>query len=439
MGTENKLQWPAIEKLPTVFHYEIASFCDAAELAAKVIQRRQRQRSGRGAEAGSARAPAQRTRFRGSAAAIARLLGSHAACSVKYDGTNVGKTADGALFGRRRGIAGTSFQKTPVEPVREADVAGVYASLLKVAGMPSAVARSDFMLYGELMCNKGLYDYAAQRLGGTWQPFGILVALASPGDARVAGEALRGGGFRVRVMDQPGCGRPRVRVALCPALEALLATHGLSAAKTTATGPFLEVARSQAPWLVACRGEGLVVAITPPGGDECTLLKWKCAREPQPAVVDRLTALRRRFAVGSAARDVYARLLPAGTLEVLDLLHAVATSAAGGGAAKKAKKKAKKKATQPLPFDARRVTEAIDSACSKFDAAEAFFEDARRGRQTYADTILAEVVSSGDLGDSAQFEAQKDPAATQLRKAVMAMAGRRFGAWRQAQKARAAK
>ncbi len=33
----------------------------------------------------------------------------------------------------------------------------------------------DFVLYGELMCNKGLYDYEQKNLSSGWTIFGAMI------------------------------------------------------------------------------------------------------------------------------------------------------------------------------------------------------------------------------------------------------------------------
>jgi len=80
----------------------------------------------------------------------------------------VGKDESGVMYGRNLLIPGNvqSYQKTPLTYVKNIDVAAVKADLLNITGIEEE-EMSCFNLYGELMCNKGLYDYTENQVDGT--------------------------------------------------------------------------------------------------------------------------------------------------------------------------------------------------------------------------------------------------------------------------------
>eukprot|EP01052_Picozoa_sp_SAG31_P066699 SAG31_NODE_25489_length_460_cov_0.800554_1_plen_129_part_01 len=121
-----------------------------------------------------------------------QFTGSPCIASQKYDGTNVGVTEDGIMLGRRLQIDpdAKTYQKTTLEHVRAAangKVAAVKAALLD-AVMPvlpawaQATARDQLHLvvYDELMCNAGLFDYAKRGIPGRFACFGAMFRLKAP-------------------------------------------------------------------------------------------------------------------------------------------------------------------------------------------------------------------------------------------------------------------
>lgn len=95
------------------------------------------------------------------------LFESPVTASVKFDGTNVGKDEDGTMYGRNKLIADSakSYQKTTLDGVNAVDSAKIKAKVMEVSGLDSATV-DKFVVYGELMCNKDLYDYKEKNLGG---------------------------------------------------------------------------------------------------------------------------------------------------------------------------------------------------------------------------------------------------------------------------------
>ena len=90
-----------------------------------------------------------------------RLLENRIEASFKIDGTNVGKDAEGNIYGRNQMVRpeADSYQKTSLGAVKDCDVGMVFEKIISAADLK----REDiehFVLYGELVCNKTIYDYA---------------------------------------------------------------------------------------------------------------------------------------------------------------------------------------------------------------------------------------------------------------------------------------
>lgn len=94
--------------------------------------------------------------------------------SHKFDGTNVGKDQDGKLYGRNKMINpnAKSYQKTSLDALKNIEVAPVKKEIEELAGIENL---GNFVLYGELMCNKGLYDYEDKNLSSAWTIFGAMI------------------------------------------------------------------------------------------------------------------------------------------------------------------------------------------------------------------------------------------------------------------------
>ena len=84
-----------------------------------------------------------------------------------------------------------SYQKTPLEGLKNIDVAVVKKTIEELAAVEDL---GNFVLYGELMCNKGLYNYTEAKLDSGWTIFGAMI---QPGlkDASQIVDSLQKAGF----------------------------------------------------------------------------------------------------------------------------------------------------------------------------------------------------------------------------------------------------
>lgn len=187
--------WPSIEQFPREVCSRVQRFFDVADLAATIIQRSRR---------GQPWPQNERSFLGGSRKKLHQwLIGSPVTVGEKYDGTNVGKLRDGTLLGRRTVIPAStaSYQRCELKGLRSLETMAALDELLSMGGAPTHVRAA---LYGELMCNSGLYGYQAAGLAKSWQAFGALVEFD---DEHAA--ARRQGRSRLR----------RERRALCARLQ----------------------------------------------------------------------------------------------------------------------------------------------------------------------------------------------------------------------------
>lgn len=84
------------------------------------------------------------------------------------------------MYGRNKTIKAKtkSYQKTPLENVEKIDSVAIKAQLLAQTGI-SEGAIETMVVYGELMCNKGLFRYDEDKLFGTCPIFGAMLKPAS--------------------------------------------------------------------------------------------------------------------------------------------------------------------------------------------------------------------------------------------------------------------
>ena len=96
--------------------------------------------------------------------------------TIKFDGTNVGRDETGLMYGRNKTIkAGTkAYQKAPLANVEKIDTVAIKKELLAQTGI-SEDAIQTIVVYGELMCNKGLYRYDEDNLFGTCPILGAML------------------------------------------------------------------------------------------------------------------------------------------------------------------------------------------------------------------------------------------------------------------------
>jgi len=335
------------------------------------------------------------------------------AASEKLDGTNVGKLRCGTLLGRRLTIeqTATSYQRCDLTSLREVDVDAAIGELVSLATGEIGTEPVRAAIYGELMCNVGLFNYKANGLAKSWQAFGAVLEFASEEVAAAYATAASASGLACTLS-----GDRAVRIGNNEAFGEVLRRHRVPVIATVAFGSLCEAISSQRAWMTGEHGEGLVLSIQKAG--RSSAYKWKISREPQPAAVSELTELLEAFANGAGGKAV---LIDQSIHEMIGNLHAVSTHVDSARAATKQKKEARQAAV-----DTEAVAQAIASALTKFDALEVTFEAEGKALNKLAERLCAEVLSDPDL---ATGDADEAAAREQVKVSVKRHVGQAFGAW----------
>jgi hypothetical protein len=94
--------------------------------------------------------------------------------TYKYDGTNLGKDQDGQLYGRNKMVDPDAkfYQKTSTDALKNIDVLLIKNYIEELCGVRMG---GNFVLYGELMCNKHLYNYSEKNIANGWFVFGAMI------------------------------------------------------------------------------------------------------------------------------------------------------------------------------------------------------------------------------------------------------------------------
>ena len=338
-----------------------------------------------------------------------RVLVNRVEASLKIDGTNVGKDVEGNIYGRNQMVQSSAdkmyrmertYQKTSLAAVKEVDVASVREKILAAAGVDGDDV-AQFVLYGELVCNKDIYDYAHRARAGGWLVFGAMVR-AGDGDVKRAmrdnmveaklavwetEEGLRGGvNERFRQLAPEIAYAPKVELGVTCTLADLVLDDQV-----------YDVIAGGHP-------EGLVVLERKAARQTTVAMKWKNGHEPAGAMADKLLVARRLLddpgVLGPVVREVFegdelGRVVAVADrmLKVFENTDKVDLNADGSvrDKTKKNKTAEKKGSNKPTVVHPNKVYhDAIQSAKTKFDHSDAFFGRGEEGLEEYFALIRAE-------------------------------------------------
>jgi len=452
MPEANTIQWPSIEAFPKHVCGTIDRFLDiSCTFAAGVIQATWRHHKIKATIDAKAMEIAiskfrSTTNFHpryGAREIRAYFCEQPVYVTEKYDGTNVGKDEDGNMYGRRQMISGNSYQKTPLTSVETVDTHRMKEDLFSaIGGSDSLKDAFTMVVYGELMCNKNLYDYSLRALSCGWFPFGIILrhkTESTSGNFEAASASVRdlaaklaAAGYACTTTTTDGEGGDaekavvvQVKVAMCPLRELVTVSGGGVTPASVADGMSLTTMVEHCEgWMVSCKGEGVVVSIPTDvlGRPTGTVRKFKTAAEPQGSNEQWLRrTLARLEALGGACVDVV-------VVSMLRTMLDVATATPPEGAGHKAPKPKKKKvnaAETKGAYPAQLVQEALDSALTKFDALDTFFAKGSHRMGEIRALLIKEIGS--DMGAKTPAE-QK-----QIKGTVAAFVGKSYGKWKKAQ------
>jgi len=341
-----------------------------------------------------------------------------ASCTVKVDGTNVGIDSFGNIYGRNQMVdpTATNYMKTDLALLKSMRVAAIQSKVDSL-GCPGESVIDRFVLYGELTCNKTLYDYACGMQ--TWSCFGAMLKLNSGCDAESFRTNLANAGLLLGAAD----GEEGDEKQPCPAMmlhvnetfkqlfpEVPYVPQWPVAEQASCIGaasPTLaDLVSDEAMYNVVATGrqEGFVVILQNPETRAATALKWKNGGEaPGDSVrnligVEGLLASEKanikeiREAVFSVAQLQLLPTLLSRLKKVYDNTERVDLNADGTVKQAKALQQPKKPATSKV-FPGKVYADAVKSARTKFDHVDAFLDKGESGKQEYIDFITAECTS----------------------------------------------
>lgn len=463
MPVANDLQWPSIENLAREIAYPLERFVrHTAPLAAQIIQYHVRQcllsklKHAPTPVAVHGRKPMTPTRSQLSS----YFLDEGCVASIKLDGTNVAIAEDGALYGRRLRVPddAESYQKCDLRRLRGRQ--DQVQKLRTGLGLPSAVR---LRLFGELVMNNR-FDYSAEGLFKTFCAFGAIadVSALSESDRDAAFERVLAMGMAATTEggtknDDQDLAEPKLIVirvndefrgllSACSSSEATGGSGGGGGERDKSVaqvscGSLVSIVAETADFMMECKGEGLVLTWKWRNGsqrdDKSTFstAKYKCACEEQggtTGVLEKLQGTLEDFEAGPGCGF----LLPTGVREsmVPQMLAVSRVAPAADGPSRKQRKGEDKAAAKEQTYLI--VEGALESALTKFDSPESFFEihGGSQGCKMMVDLLVNEMKAdllAGAEGTDGSIEKKQILAAG--RGAVNRFVGVAFGKWKVAQ------
>ena len=247
--------------------------------------------------------------------------------------------------------------------------------------------------------------------------FGICIDCRSNAAAIEIYNYLLANGYYCNSLKEKEEGSTKITILLNETLINLFNTHGIPYGESKTYRSLFDLITASQQWMIQGNGEGLVCV--------CNSFqrKWKIGNEQQPAVFVDLLAKKTKVANSSE--------LDPRILQILEIMLAVHESklvmgqSNAGKAAAKAAKAEKRSAINP-----QELTSAINSALTKFDCPDAFFEKGEINQ--FCNLIIEEVTA--DLcrspGEGNWLSRAKNEIVAHVKKSV----GLKFANWKAANK-----
>jgi len=207
------------------------------------------------------------------------IFGSPAFATVKYNGTNLAKCSlsDNILSRNcERPEEEEKFIGTSLEVIKKADLAKFRNLLLQQIECESDFSEvGEVVVFGEFMCNKGLYDYDNENLHGTWQVFGAII-VDQTSDLSVIAK-LHAVGFAAK--SKGGQAKNQILIYMNEKLSCLIKSSDLTPVPIVGKSTNIaEVIESNKDWMKEGKGEGLVITLGNPS-QGFKIIKWKCPHD----------------------------------------------------------------------------------------------------------------------------------------------------------------
>ena len=212
-------------------------------------------------------------------------------------------------------------------------------------------------------------------------------------------------------------GPTKITILLNETLINLFNTHGIPYGESKTYRSLFDLVTGSQQWMIQGNGEGIVCV------SDSFQRKWKIGNEQQPAIFVDLLVKKTKV---ENSPELDPRILQ--VLEIMLAVHQsklVMGKANAGKAAAKAAKAEKGSAINP-----QEIANAINSALTKFDAPEAFFEKGEINQ--FCNLIIEEVTA--DLCRSPEEGDWLSRAKNEIIGAVKKSVGLKFGKWKAANK-----
>ena len=332
-----------------------------------------------------------------------RVFRNRIEASVKIDGTNVGKDAEGNMYGRNQMVhpGADTYQKTSLAAVKEVDVATVLEKILAAA----EVERDDvahFVLYGELVCNKTIYDYAYRGRASGWLVFGAMIRARNDEVKNTLLGKMTEAKFAVEDIDE------RLRVSVNERFRRLVPEMAFAPrVELEETCTLADLVLLGEVYNVVAEGhhEGLVLLEQDADRQTTVVMKWKNGYEPAGAMGDKLLKVKKLLDHPGVLEPIINEVFEGDELgkvesvidrllKVFDNTNKIDLNADGTVQDKtmmKTKAEKKDAGKKPAFVHPNKVYhEAIQSAKSKFDHCDTFFAGGEEGFEEYLGLIRGE-------------------------------------------------
>ena len=279
----------------------------------------------------------------------------------KFDGTNVGIDNDGNIYGRNYmiDVKEKYYQRIDLKSVKDYRI-----PVEKLKGyFSNMLACSDFkcIVYGELMCNPE--KYTTYSTLPTYCPFGVVLTNLNKDQI----EEIRSR-FSVGVVDVEN---NLIVLCMSEALHGVLEQHGFRVAGDLGCfDTFIDFIEKQKNWFMDGLGEGVIISLN------STLLKLKIGSEKNFTNMGALTSMKDMPITDK-------------TRQILSSLIDIQNSKLRNGAIVETVKCEKKPKKQENIKD-QVILSAIESAMTKFDHEDTYYEKGVDGFKAYVNLIYEE-------------------------------------------------
>jgi hypothetical protein len=279
------------------------------------------------------------------------------------------------------------------------DASSVKAAIVAMSGI-DVEKIEKMVVYGELMCNRGLFSYDEENLYGSCPLFGAMIKpkpVAQETIVEIA-EKLGKAGFAC----QPRSDGETVMLMMNAQLKELLtAKLGMPTVPTAEKmGTLYDLVQGNYEFMEQGSCEGMVVVSPASGGPNCVITKWKIGAEANTTNIDHLETILQEM---ETKGETWFGDNAAKAKEMFTLMMAVAQSKKKVEPEKKGSNNKvagsitdKNKNGGTSEEIRARYEEPVKSARTKFDHCEVYFAK-DRNPMTYIKLIVEETLSSGDI------------------------------------------